>query len=342
MMKIINNNRKKCRFVHRVKIVKRIICIMLVFLLGLGFTGCNKANDNNTNQKLADVTTVAISPTVLASRDTTTEKITSSNQVEVTEAVPEIKDVNYSECFDGIKGCAIFFNSDANVYTMYNEELCEKRSSPNSTFKIISTLIGLENGDLNSLDSTMGYDGTIYTNEDWNKNLSLKDAFKESCVWYFRKVIDRIGQREIQKWLDKLEYGNCDISEWEGNGMNSLPALNGFWLESSLEISPKEQVDIITEIFEGKTDFAQKNIAILKEVMLVHKDGNVSVYGKTGTGKNADTGKIDNGWFVGMFEDNAERYYFAVHLTDEKSEDVWGPKAKEIALKIINKYYVEK
>jgi beta-lactamase class D len=34
--------------------------------------------------------------------------------------------------------------------------------------------------------------------------------------------------------------------------------------------------------------------------MLTQKDGNVSVYGKTETGKNANTGNMDNGWFVGM------------------------------------------
>jgi bla regulator protein BlaR1 len=60
-----------------------------------------------------------------------------------------------------------------------------------------------------------------------------------------------------------LDYGNCDISEWDGSGMNSLLTLNGFWLDSSLEILPKEQVDIIAKIFEGKTDFSKKNIKIL-------------------------------------------------------------------------------
>lgn len=341
-MKIFNGNQKEDRCLHKGTITNKSICYILAILICLSCTGCNKTNDNNNKMKLENNTTVIVSPTIIASQDTSIEKNTSSYEVEVTEAVSDIEDVDYSDCFDGIEGCAVFFNSDTNVYNMYNEELCEKRSSPDSTFKIISTLIGLENGVINSVDSTMGYDGTIYSNKEWNKDLSLKEAFKESCVWYYRKVIDRIGQSEVQKWLDKLDYGNCDISEWDGNGMNSLPALNGFWLDSSLEISPKEQVDIIAKIFEGKTNFYDKNIKILKEIMLTHKDGNVSVYGKTGTGKNANTGNMGNGWFVGMFDNNDERYYFAVHLIDEKRKYVWGPKAKEIALNIINKYYVEK
>lgn len=340
-MKILNDKNKEHRCLHKGAIGKKSICYVIAILIFLSCTGCNITNDTNNKKRLENSTTSTVTPTIIDSQDASIEKNTSSNEAEVAETVPDIEDVDYNDCFDKIKGCAVFYNSNTKVYKMYNKELCEKRSSPDSTFKIISTLIGLENGVINSVDSTMGYDGTIYSNEKWNKDLSLKDAFKESCVWYFRKVIDRIGKSEVQKWLDKLDYGNCDISEWNGNGMNSLPALNGFWLDSSLEISPKEQVDILAKIFEGKTNFSEKNLKILKEVMLAYKDGNVSVYGKTGTGKNVNTGNMGNGWFVGMFENNDERYYFAVHLTDEKRKDVWGPKAKEIALNIINKYYVE-
>lgn len=32
-------------------------------------------------------------------------------------------------------------------------------------------------------------------------------------------------------------------------------------------------------------------------------------------------------------------YFFAIHLNDEKNNDVSGVKAKEIAIKIINRYY---
>lgn len=334
-------NKKEHRCLHKVAFEKKSICYILSIFIFLSCTGCNRTSDVNNKKDLENNITATVSPTRIVSQDTSIEENKLSNKVESAKVVPDIKAVDYSDCFDGIKGCAVFFNSDSKVYNMYHKELCEKRSSPESTFKILSTLIGLENGIINSLDSTMGYDGNIYSNKKWNKDLSFKEAFKESCVWYFRKVMDRIGKSEVQKWLDKLDYGNCDISEWDGNGTNSLPALNGFWLDSSLEISPKEQVDILAKIFEGKTDFSEKNLKILKEVMLSYKNGNVSVYGKTGTGKNVKTGNMGNGWFVGMIENKDERYYFAVHLTDEKSKDVWGPKAKEIALNIINKYYVK-
>jgi bla regulator protein BlaR1 len=340
-MKRLYVNKKDLRYFYKVMLVKKSTCFILAFLICLGFTGCNKANDNNNNTIVENTSTIPASPTIIGSQETSTENNTPSAEVKVTQEKAQIKVVDYSDSFDGIEGCAVFYNSDANVYNMYNEELCVTRTSPCSTFKIMATLMGLENEVLSSVDSKMGYDKTIYPMDSWNGDLSLKDAFKESCVWYFRKVIDKVGQSNVQSYLDKLEYGNNDISEWDGSGINSLPELNGFWLESSLEISPKEQVDTLVNIFDGKTDFAMHNISILKEVMLTQKIVNISVYGKTGTGQNIITKHRDNGWFVGMFENSDERYYFAVRLNDEKKE-VSGSMAKEIAIKLISRYYVEK
>lgn len=322
--------------------IQKSSCFILVIIICFCLTGCNNTYNNNKNQNLDSITMEPNSTTVETkeNEDTTVNVIDTSNEVDVTETVPTIEAVDYSDCFIGIEGCAVFFNSDTNVYHMFKEKLCKKRISPCSTFKIVATLMGLENGVINSVDSKMGYNETIYSMDAWNKDLSLKEAFNESCVWYFRKVMDQIGQSEVQTYVNQLGYGNCDISEWEGSGINPLPELNGFWLESSLKISPKEQVDILANIFNGNTYFSQQNIDILKEVMLSQKDGTVSVYGKTGTGRNAATGNGDNGWFVGMFENSDKTYYFVVHLSDQNKE-VSGKLAKETALNIINRYYVK-
>ena len=49
------------------------------------------------------------------------------------------------------------------------------------------------------------------------------------------EVRDEVGKDLMQEQLDKLQYGNCDISDWEGrlNTNNSNPALTGFWIEWS-------------------------------------------------------------------------------------------------------------
>ncbi|HGS8994705.1 TPA: CDD family class D beta-lactamase [Clostridioides difficile] len=250
----------------------------------------------------------------------------------------KINMVDYSDCFEGISGGAIFYNTKNKEYNIYNKELIETRRSPCSTFKIVSTLIGLEKGVINSKESVMGYDGTEYPNKNWNKNLSLEEAFKESCVWYYKKLIDKVDAKSVQNILDDLKYGNCDISEWEGDLKNGKGHLNGFWLESSLQISPKEQVQTMAKIFEGDTNFKKEHINILRDIMKIDiNDKNINVYGKTGTGFDEKNKRVD-AWFVGMLEREGDTYYFAIK-SDDSNKEITGPKVKEIAINIIKKYY---
>lgn len=240
-----------------------------------------------------------------------------------------VENVDYNEYFNGIQGCAVIYDSWEDKYMYYNPELCEQEVSPFSTFKIISTLAGLQNGIIENEASTMEYSGTLYPISDWNENLTLKKAFWTSCVWYFRQVIDGVGAEELQRELDELQYGNCDLSEWGGSNVNPLPELNGFWLASSLKISPVAQVEVMRKIFEGESFYDETAIATLKNIMLLQADLQ-GVYGKTGSGSE---GKA---WFVGFFEENGSRVYFAVYLDDSGQKDkVSGSAAKEIALNLL-------
>ncbi len=247
---------------------------------------------------------------------------------EVQQEVSE-KTIDLSEAFQNINGCAVIYSPVQEEYLFFNEDMCRREESPYSTFKIISALLGLQNGVIVDEASTMGYDGTNYGNLDWNGDLTLEEAFQKSCIWYFRKVIDSIGKDKIQEELNGLQYGNCDISEWNGSNINPMEMLNGFWLDSSLKISPLEQVEVLQRIFEGKSDYESDNIEILKRIMLVDQSDTQKIYGKTGSGN----GKA---WFVGFSESNEERKYFAIYLNDsEQREQVSGNKAKEIALEIL-------
>lgn len=68
-------------------------------------------------------------------------------------------------------------------------------------------MIALENGIIETENSTKTWSGEIFWNEDWNKDIDFQEAFRTSCVWYFRQVIDDIGEDLMQKELDKLQYG---------------------------------------------------------------------------------------------------------------------------------------
>lgn len=175
---------------------------------------------------------------------------------------PDIVEADWSEYFDGINGCAVLYDADDMQYTIYQEELALTESSPCSTFKIISSLIALENGIIQPDNSLRIWSGEVFWNEKWNQDIDFTGAFRESCVWYFREVIDEMGPELIQEELNRLQYGNCDISDWEGrlNTNNNNRALTGFWVESSLKISPKAQGIVVNAWFTGFAEGKQGKV----------------------------------------------------------------------------------
>lgn len=199
---------------------------------------------------------------------------------ESTEPEAEIIETDWAAYFEGLNGAAVFYDAAQGQYRIYNEELAAVRRSPCSTFKIISSLIAMENGIIEPADSTRAWSGEIFWNEKWNTDLAFEQAFRESCVWYFREVIDEIGQELMEEELHRLQYGNCDISDWEGrlNTNNNNRALTGFWIESSLAISPKEQTEVMERIFGEDSVYAGQTKEELKQVMAVTgpDDRNVS------------------------------------------------------------------
>lgn len=237
---------------------------------------------------------------------------------------------DYSDCFDGVNGCAVFYDFKEEKYIFYDEAKCNTSYSPNSTFKIIATLEGLKYGVVTSENSKMHYNGQIYPFESWNSDLNLKQAFQNSCVWYYRQLIDGVGQQNIAEDLRKIGYGNCDVSEWNGTGEAPTEDTNGFWLGSSLEISPVETVNVLADVFEGKTDYNEEHIIILKDIM---KSDVPNVYGKTGTGRD------NSAWYAGFIEKDSGNIYFAVHLQNDDGKAVAGADAKKILLNIVDRYY---
>lgn len=204
---------------------------------------------------------------------------------------------------------AVVYDPAKEQYVIYHMEQALTRRSPCSTFKIISSLTALENGMIEPGNSTHTWSGEVFWNENWNQDIDFAGAFRASCVWYFREVIDEVGRELMQEELDRLQYGNCDLSDWEGrlNTNNNNRALTGFWIESSLKISPKEQTEVMERIFGENSVYSEETRRELKQVMLVEAQDKTTfpIYGKTGMGK--ENGIVVDAWFTGFTED-AERY----------------------------------
>lgn len=253
---------------------------------------------------------------------------------------PDIVEADWSEYFDGMNGCAVLYDADDMQYTIYQEELALTERSPCSTFKIISSLIALENGIIQPDHSLRTWSGEVFWNKKWNQDIDFSGAFRESCVWYYREVINEIGPELMRKELDSLRYGNCDISDWEGrlNTNNSNRALTGFWIESSLKISPKAQTEVMERIFGKQSDYSEETINELKKVMLLTEQvqGDTLIYGKTGMGKAQ--GVVVDAWFTGFAERGHDKVYFCVYLGQTDDKNVSSAVAKEIAIQIVSDY----
>lgn len=308
----------------------------------MGLTGCSKDSDRLIdNQQMEMPLSEETSQTEESLNDDISEIIeTPTNEVQEVTAEPIIEDMDWSNYFDGINGTAVIYEPTENCYQIYNQELALTQRSPCSTFKIISSLIALENGIIEPNESVHTWSGEIFWNEEWNRDINFSDAFRSSCVWYFREIIDEIGKDMIQENLNELRYGNCDISDWEGrlNTNNNNPVLTGFWLESSLLISPKEQAEVMERIFGGSTDYSEETLDQLKQVMLLSEQNGagVSIYGKTGMGKAH--GVVVDSWYTGFADTTDKRIYFCVYLGETDNKNVSSTKAKEISVKIVSDY----
>jgi len=199
-----------------------------------------------------------------------------------------------------------------------------QRLTPCSTFKIYNTLIGLELGLLNGADEPWyQWDGIKRDIEGWNQDLTLREAFRVSAVPAYQILARDVGEVRMKEYIEKIGYGSQDISA----------GVDIFWLPrpetTSIKISAEEQVDLLNKLLDGKLPFSEKNIAILRDIMMVEKTEKGTLYGKTGSGMGSD-GKWNLGWFVGFLEHGGSTYVFACNITG--GENPSGIAAKQIVI----------
>ena len=226
-----------------------------------------------------------------------------------------------SSYFKEYDGSFVLLDLESGHYQVYNDANSKKRVSPDSTYKIISSLVGLETEVVTNENAQMEWDGTIHPFEQWNKDQTLTSATINSVSWYFQKVDSLVGKTRIESYLKQMGYGNVDLSG----------GINEFWLESSLKISPIEQVKILEKLYTYELPFSRRNIDIVKKTIKLSDQDKITLYGKTGTG--IVNGNQLNGWFVGFVESKGKVFAFATNIQGKVWTD--GATAKNITLSIL-------
>lgn len=230
--------------------------------------------------------------------------------------------------FSGHAVAMVIYNRSTGDVWRSDPLLAERRLSPCSTFKIYNTLIGLETGLISGADEAWyAWDGVLRSFEGWNRDLTLREAFNVSAVPAYQILARQIGPERMEKYLDEISYGNRDISS----------GVDVFWLYrpgQGITISAYEQVLLLDRLLEGDMPFSAKMIGLLKDVMRVLETERGTLYGKTGSGMNAD-GKWSLGWFVGFLEHGPETYVFACNVTEGESPS--GQVARRIVEDVFKK-----
>jgi beta-lactamase class D len=205
-----------------------------------------------------------------------------------------------------VEGCfAMLSNSDGKV-TVYNLAMDTARVLPASTFKIVNSLIGLETGVITDEKMLIKWDGIKRSNEAWNKDMSMEEAFKVSCVPWYQELARRIGKDTMKLWIDSLGYGNKIIGD----------KIDSFWLNNQLKISPDEQLGLMKRLYFDQLPFQKRTQQIVRDVMKQEDNTAYTLSYKTGWGYDEKNNSV--GWLVGWIEENKHPYFF---VTLVKSAD---------------------
>jgi len=225
-----------------------------------------------------------------------------------------------SSYFSGYNGCIVLYDMQADHYEIYNKEKSTLRVSPDSTFKIYSALKGLDQHVITE-NSTMEWNHSIYPYDSWNMDQTLSSGLKNSVNWYFQNIDRSVGLNILGDFYKRLGYGNCNLSG----------GINNYWMESSLLISPIEQVQILQKFYSNSFGFRAEDVNAIKNALRISEKGDAVLSGKTGSG--VVNGMAINGWFIGYVEKNGNVYFFATNIQGQ--DNATGEKAAELTLSIL-------
>lgn len=230
--------------------------------------------------------------------------------------------MDLSAYYGDFEGSFVLYESKNDTWSIYDRERAALRTAPDSTYKIYDALFGLEEGIITPENSFIAWNGEVWPFEAWNADQTLTSAMSSSVNWYFREIDERLGVSDVCSYIQTIRYGNEDLSA-------GFPA---YWMESSLEISPIEQVELLLRLRNNSFGFDPGNINSVKESIRLFSSDTGTFYGKTGTGRV--NGLDINGWFIGFIETEDNTYYFAVNIAADSNAA--GSNAAEIALAVLS------
>lgn len=223
-----------------------------------------------------------------------------------------------------VEGCFSLMDNGTGKFTVYN--LSRWRDSnylPASTFKIVNSLIGLQTGKISSDSMVIKWDSVVRRVAEWNKDLTMYDAFRVSAVNYYQEVARRIGKNAMQYWLDTLGYA----AGKEDTVYKISSSIDSFWLDNSMKISPVEQQGLVKKLYFNELPFFKTYQEMVKRAMLFENEPGYRLAYKTGWGFTENGHAL--GWVVGWIEENNHPYFFVLNIeSPDPNFDMWKVRMK--------------
>ncbi len=207
-----------------------------------------------------------------------------------------------------VNGVFVLFDPETQAEIVSDPELADTGYLPASTFKILHALIALETGVVSGPDELFSWDGKDRGYGPWNRDQTLRSAVEHSCVWVFQEIARRIGRERMQRYVDLADYGNRDISG----------ALDSFWLDGGLRITPRQQTAFLQRLYAGELPFSRDAMEQVKDMILVEKTDAYALWAKTGWASRVYP---QTGWLVGWVEKDGKARFFATAVEIRKVDD---------------------
>src|SRR5262249_39506123 len=107
-------------------------------------------------------------------------------------------------------------------------------------------------------ESTFRYDGKPVNFPSWAHDQTLQSAMRNSVVWYFQRLAERLGSAREADYLRRFDYGNHDPSS----------GLTTFWLGGSLQISPEEQMRFLLRLYRNDLEATAKAMETVRQILV--------------------------------------------------------------------------
>lgn len=178
-----------------------------------------------------------------------------------------------------LAGSTIVYDYGQHKWTFTDEIDSQRATLPASTFKIMNSLIALETGVIQDENDVIKWVGQSqvdtarysYRPEIYH-DMTVKEAFEQSAGWVYIELAKKIGRDRYQQYLTKCRYGNGNLSE---KGVD-------FWNFGPFAISPKNQITFLTALYDEKLPFSERNMAIVKQMMVNETTDSYTLRAKTG------------------------------------------------------------